>query len=137
MDCYTDQLVDPSKWTIKSFQDPTGTVIANTMMDTDPHILKPTGDDTNNTAPANCRAANIQYVSVSIQVDISSVNEDQDNKLELSTVIKLPMENKTIKDGLGNDIVVHTFQGKDDIRTYTVNEWAAIMELTGQSKEAC
>ena len=51
--------------------------------------------------------------------------------------MKLPMENKTIKNGTGNDIVVNTFQGNDDIRTYTVDEWAAVMERTGQTKEAC
>ena len=129
--------MDPSKWTIKLFHDPTGTVIANTVIDADSQILKPTGDNVNNTAAANRRAENIQYVSVSIQVDLSSVTKDQDNKLDLSTVIKLPMENKIIKDGHGNDIVVHTFQGKDDIRTYTVDEWAVIMELAGQSREAC
>ena len=128
MDCYTAQLVDPSKWTIKSFHDPTGTVVANTVTDADPQILKPTGDDQNNTAAANRRVANIQYVSFFIQVDLSSVTEDQDNKVELSTVIKLPMENKTIKDGHGNDIIVHTFQGNEDIRTYTVDLGITLLE---------
>ena len=33
MDCYTAQLVNPSKWTIKSFHDPTGTVVAKTVTD--------------------------------------------------------------------------------------------------------
>ena len=31
MACYREQLGDPSKWTIKSFHDPTGAVIANTV----------------------------------------------------------------------------------------------------------
>ena len=44
------------------------------------------------------------------------------------------MENKTIKDEDGNDIVVHTFQGNNDIRTYTVEEWDVIRETTNQSK---
>ena len=127
-DCYTAQLVDPSKWAIKSFNDPTGTVVVNTVTDSDPQILKPTGDDTNNTAAAKCRVGNVQYVSISIQVDLSSVTEDQDNKVELSTVIKLPMENKTIKDGHGNDIIVHTFQGNEDIRTYTVDLGITLLE---------
>ena len=47
------------------------------------------------------------------------------------------MENKIIKNGTGNDIVVNTFQGNDDIRTYTVDEWAVVMERTSQPKEAC
>ena len=122
MDCYTTQRVDPSRWTIKSFHDPTGTLVANIVTDVDPQILKPTGHDTNNTAAANRRVANIQYASISVQVDLSSVTEDHDNKVELNTVIKLPMENRTIKDGHGNDVVVHTFQGNDDIRTYTVDD---------------
>ena len=66
MDCYTAQLVDPSKGTIKSLNDPIGTVVANTVTDANPQVLKPTGDDTNNTATANRRVTNIQYVSVSI-----------------------------------------------------------------------
>ena len=130
MYCYGDQLVDPSKWTIRTFHKPTGSVIADTVTDADPQVLKPTDEDQNNTAAANRRAAYIQYVSVSIQVDLSSVTEDQDNKLELNTVIKLPMENKTIKDGNGNDVVVHTFQGNDDILTYTVEQWDMIRETT-------
>ena len=115
MNCYGDQLVDPSKWTIRTFHDPTGQVFVNTVSDADPQMLKPTGDDQNNTAAANCRAADVQYVSVSIQVDFSSMTEDRDDKVELNTVVKLPMENKTIKDGNGNDIVVYTFQGNNDI----------------------
>ena len=134
MDCYGDQLVDPSKWTICIFRKPTGSVIADTVSDADPQILKPTGDDQNNTAADNRRAADVQYVSVSIQVGLSSVTEDQDSKLELNMVAKLPMENKTIKDEDGNDIVVHTFQGNNDIRTYTVEEWDVIRETTNQSK---
>ena len=126
MDCYGDKLVDPSK-----------IVIANAVTDADPQILKPTGDNQNNTVAVNRRTANIQYVSVYIQVDLSSVTKDQDNKLELNTASKLPMENKTIKDGNGNDIVVHTFQGNDEILTYTVEKWSVIRESTGQSKEAC
>ena len=47
------------------------------------------------------------------------------------------MENKVIKDGSGNDITVHTFQGNDDIRTYTVEEWVAIRARTSQPTEAC
>ena len=109
MDCYAAYLVEPIRWTIKSFHDPTGTVVANTVTDPNPQVLKPTGDDTNNTAAANRRVADIQYVFISIQVDLSSVTGDQDNKVELNTVMKLPMENKTIKDGHGNDIGVHTF----------------------------
>ena len=76
MTCYGDQLVDPSKWTIRTFYDPTGTVIANTVPYADPQILKPTGDDQNNTAAANCRAADIQYVSVSIQFNFASVTKN-------------------------------------------------------------
>ena len=128
MGCYGDQLVNSSKWTIRTFRDPIGTVIANIVTDANPQILKPTDDDQNNTAAVNRRAANIQYVSVSIQVDLSSVTENQDNKLEISTVIKLPMENKTIKDGHGNDIIVHTFQGNEDIRTYTVDLGITLLE---------
>ena len=47
------------------------------------------------------------------------------------------MENKTIKDGNGNDIVVHAFQGKNDIRTYTAEELDVIRETTNQSNLAC
>ena len=78
-----DQLVDPSKWAIKSFHDPTDTVVANTVTGANPQVLKPTGDSTNNTAAANRRVVNIQYVLISIQVDLSSVTEDQDNKVEI------------------------------------------------------
>ena len=137
MDCYAAHLVDLIKWTIKLFHDPTGTAVANTVTDTNLQVLKPTGDDTNNTAVANRRVSNIQYVSISIQVDLSSVTGEQDITVELNTVMRLPMENKTIKDGHVNDIEVHTFQGDDDIHTYTVGEWAAITEQTGQPKEAC
>ena len=49
-DRYIEHLVNPSKWEIKSFHDPTGTVVANTGTVADPQVLKPTGDDTNNTA---------------------------------------------------------------------------------------
>ena len=52
MECYTNQIVDSSKWTIKSLHDPTGTIIANTVTDADSQILKPTGDDQNNTVAA-------------------------------------------------------------------------------------
>ena len=61
-DCYMDQLVDPSKWEIKSFHGPTGTVVANTVRITNPQVYKPMCDDTNNTAVANHHGANIQYV---------------------------------------------------------------------------
>ena len=44
-DCYMDQLVDPSKWAIKGFHDPTGTVIANTVTGANPQVLKPAGND--------------------------------------------------------------------------------------------
>ena len=41
------------------------------------------------------------------------------NKFDLNSVIKILMEDKTIKDGAGTTKVVHAFQGKDDIRTYS------------------
>ena len=62
IDCYVSHFVDPIKWTIKLFHNPTGTALANTVLSTNPQVLKPTGDDENNTAAANRRVANIQYV---------------------------------------------------------------------------
>ena len=66
MTCYVNQILDPSKWTICRFHDSTGRVIPDTVSNADVQVLKPTGDDTNNTAAANCRAADIQYVSISL-----------------------------------------------------------------------
>ena len=134
---YREQLGDPLKWTIKSFHDSTGAVIANTASTANPQVLKPMGDIDNNTANTNRRAANIASVSVSIQVDLSPVTGEQANKVELNTVMKLSMENKTVRDGAGNTITVHTFQGNDDIQTYTVEEWAAIRARTGQPLKGC
>ena len=69
MECYGEHLKDPLMWTIKLFHDPTGAVIANIASTANPQVLKPTGDMDNNTSNANRRAANVAYVSVSIQVD--------------------------------------------------------------------
>ena len=77
IDCYVSHLVDPIKWTISSFHDPTSTALANTVLSTNPQVLKPMDDDENNTAASNRRVANIQYVSISIQVDFSSVTGEQ------------------------------------------------------------
>ena len=45
------------------------------------------------TAAANRRVADIQYASVTLQVDLSSVTDNQEDKLELNTLAKLPMKN--------------------------------------------
>ena len=36
IDCYAGHLVDPIKWTIKWFHNPTGTAVANTVKDANP-----------------------------------------------------------------------------------------------------
>ena len=66
---YVNQLLDPSKWMVCTFHDSTGRVVPDTVSNADGQILKPTGDDTNNTGAANRCAADIQYVSISLQVN--------------------------------------------------------------------
>lgn len=93
MNAYSTQPMSPSRWNVRSFHRLTGRGIADTVTTAGPQILKTIGNVFTNTAVADRCAVDIQYVSVSFQVDLTSVTGDQKDKYDLNMVIKLPMEN--------------------------------------------
>ena len=85
------------------------------------------------TAAANRRVADIQYASVTLQVDLSSVTDNQEDKLELNMVAKLPM--KTRLSMMGMSIILSSILSKG--RMISIEEWETIREVTKQAKAAC
>ena len=56
---------------------------------------------------------------------------------DVTTFIKLPHRNLTIKDCAGTDIVVNTFLGNDDIHTYSSAKFqTVVLDITRQCKVA-
>ena len=122
-DLYHSELMQPSKWKIIAFLDSAGRRLTNSTVANNDQVLKPVGDATTPMA-ANARRENgIKYVHVETTIDLSGHTKDPNSKYNVSTIIALPMANKTVKDGHGTDTVVHTFLGNDDLRTYAAEDF--------------
>ena len=68
----------------------------------DPQILKGADSATTNTTAADRRAADINYVSVSLQISLFPETKNQDDTFDLHTVIKLPIDkNKPSRMAMG------------------------------------
>ena len=117
-DLYQCQLMDPTKWKIVAFLDSTGRRLTNSTLATDHQVLKPVGDAATNLAANARRENNIKYVHIETTIDLSDLTKNEKSKYEVTSIIALPMSDKTVKDGHGTDIVAHTFLGNDDLRTY-------------------
>ena len=134
---YTKQLFTPSNWTVRAFQGKDGRRLNSSVTDADPQILMPAGDDQTNLGANARRENNIGFVHVSAKVDLSNITGRANSLYSFDTFIQLPTGNKTVKNSNGNDVVVRTFLGKADIRTYTAEEFQTeVLDLTRQCKPA-
>ena len=115
---YQAELMKPSKWKIVAFLDSTGRRLNNSTLADNNQVLKPVGD------PAAAMAANarredgIKYVHIETTADLSPLTNDVKSKYDITSIIALPIGDKTVQDGHGTDTVAHTFLGNDDLRTY-------------------
>ena len=84
----------------------------------DTHILKPLGDlVTKFTGYARCQE-HIHFANVRVYVNFQPITGSYE-VYSIYTFTKLPNGKKTIHNANGNTVVVNTFLGNDDIRTYT------------------
>ena len=68
-------------------------------------------------------------------INLSKVTGKASSIYTLDTFVQLPTKDKKVKNSNGNEITVHTFIGKDDIRKYTTEEFKdQILKQTRQKK---
>lgn len=141
LDCiiekYYADVFNPANFTIISFHDSEGVKLNNSTVAGNSQKLKTVGDMATNNAAAARREADIAFAMVKVTIDVSSVTKDPNSKFKMDTWIELPRTSNQVKDGNGNTIDVFTFGGKEDIRTYTREEFKTeILDVTGQDKPA-
>ena len=133
-DEYYEVFFDPSNWTILSFHNFGGTRLNNFTTQADPQILKTVGSATVATAAANRREADIAFVIVMVEVDLSGFTGDPTHKFRIESTIALPRTSNNILDGNNAATDLFTF-GDDDICTYTPEDFKReVLERTGQTK---
>ena len=134
---YIDQLFDPASFRVISYHNAAGEARPATVTDADPQILKGEGDMITATVVADRREENLKFVTIQTQIDFSFITKDNKNKYDVVTVIELPMEDRAVTDAVEGNINTNTFQGKADIRTYTMEEFKEdILSETRQSRAA-
>ena len=120
-----------------SFHDESGQVVANTTTAAAAQILKATGDAATPTAAANCRVANIKYVTVEVNIDFTQITKDNSSRFRVSTVVELPITSRQISDDVAGVVNVTTYHGQADIRTMFAEDFEdEILNTTGQKGAA-
>ena len=101
----------------------------------DPQILLPVGDQTTNLNANQRREDNIMFVRFRVKIDVSTMTKDPSHKFSTDTFIQLPLGDKSVKNGNGNDVNVHTLLGRDDLRTYDAADFKSeALNVTNQKK---
>ena len=72
MTMYSDQLEDPSRFTIVSYHDRDGTVLSNSCVG-NTMVLKQTGHPTNVTTYANRREPHVKFVTIEVLLDFTDL----------------------------------------------------------------
>ena len=84
----------------------------------DPQILKPLGYLVTNLAGVARRQENIQFANVIVSFNFQPIN-GSDEVYSIDTFTKLPNGQETVHNSNGNPVVMNTFLGNDDLKTYT------------------
>ena len=135
---YEEQLRDPDRFTILSYHDLVGDVIANTCVN-DAMVLKPAGDTFVGTAPAARRSLNIKFLTFKVDFDFSHLflkkTKDCIKTMSLTTTVELPQTIYRVLDTTANtEVSVSTFAGPGDICAMTADEFqAGILDACHQS----
>ena len=120
---FGEQVFDPSNWRVLSFHDRSGRLLSTSTKADDNQVLLPVGDENNNLAANARRQENIGFVNVAVMINLSKVTGKASSIYTLDTFVQLPASYKKVKNSNGNEVTVHTFIGKDDIRKYTAEEF--------------
>ena len=136
-EAYWEQLFDPTNWNILHFHNSTGCRLNGSTAADDAQILLPVGRATENMAAGNRREVDISFVQEKAVIDLSELTKWTGRTYDVTTFIKLPCGNLTIKDGAGTDIVVNEFLGNNDKRICSSAEFKMlVLDVTRQSKVA-
>ena len=95
-DQYQAQLMKPSKWKIVSFLDGAGRRLQNSTLADNDQVLKPVGDATRNWGANSRRENNVKYVHIETTVDLSAHTKNPKSKYDITSIIALPMGDKTV-----------------------------------------
>ena len=101
-----------------------------------PRILKPLGDLVTNLAGAARRQEHIHIANVRVSVNFQSIS-GSDELYSIDTFTELPNGQETVHNANVNPVVVNTFLGNDNIRTYTKAQFqAGVLDIKCQKLPA-
>ena len=129
---YMDQIFNPANWQVIYFHNRAGTILELSVTSSDPQILKPLGDLVTNLSGAARRQEHIHFANVRVSVNFLPITGSDELYL-IDTFTELPNGQETVHNSNGNPVVVNTFLGNDDIRTYTKAQFQPdVLEITRQ-----
>ena len=132
MRTYEEQLWDPSKWTVRTFHDNTGTILVNAVTAAVNTILWTAGSPTVNTTLADLRPANLMFAFVCVDFNFNHLTNYTDISF-LDTFIQLPQSTHTVLNGTEGNNILTSFLGRNDITSYSKDKFCTlILGIMGQ-----